>query len=157
MNQEENFEWIDFYSELADKIAPYRSRRSELIKIIEAAYAQMGMRLPKLDNGEPTDIDPFTVFGLFNKGIKDENRTKIAIQLATALGMSSRRRPSSRASPSSTTSQRRSTASKGNAARPTSTTSGRHSTRRSRTRTPRETPNAAGLRPHTMRRQRRRA
>lgn len=90
MDQEENFEWIDFYSELADKIAPYRSRRPELIKIVEAAYAQMGMRLPKLDNGEPTDIDPFTVFGLFNKGIKDENRTKIAARLAEALGMSSK-------------------------------------------------------------------
>ena len=90
MNQEENFKWIDFYSELADRIVPYRSRRSELIKIIEAVYNQTGIKLPKLDNGEPTDIDPFTVFGLFNKGIKDENRTKIAAQLAEALGMSSK-------------------------------------------------------------------
>jgi 5-methylcytosine-specific restriction protein B len=89
MEHEKRFGWTGFYNELADKLTSYRDSRLELIKVVERVYAQMGMKMPKLDRSQPTDIDPFTVFGLFNKGIKDDNRTKIAAGLATALEMSS--------------------------------------------------------------------
>ena len=36
--------------------------------------------------GPLEDICPFTVFGTFNKGLKDENRQAIAAELAGALG-----------------------------------------------------------------------
>ena len=36
------------------------------------------MKLPTLDSYPvPHDIDPFTIFGLFNKGITDANRISI--------------------------------------------------------------------------------
>lgn len=76
MEQQERFGWIGFYSELADKLTFYRNRRPELIAVVKDVYAKTGIRLPKLDGGELADIDPFSVFGLFNKGIKNENRTK---------------------------------------------------------------------------------
>ena len=37
--------------------------------------------MPTLERGELIDIDPFTIFGLFNRQIKDETRIKIAQSL----------------------------------------------------------------------------
>ena len=72
-----NFTWIPFYEEFADKLLPYKVDRIALILLIKKVYSDLGMKLPKLDYDEPVDIDPFTVFGLFNKGITDANRIKI--------------------------------------------------------------------------------
>lgn len=85
MQHEESFAWTSFYSELADKIAIYRRNRPELIGIVQKVHELAGMRVPKLDAREPVDIDPFTVFGLFNKGIEDESRTQIAAGFASVL------------------------------------------------------------------------
>lgn len=71
----EQFKWIDFYREFATKLLAYKNNRTELIRKVLKVYSDVGMRLPKLEkNGAPTDIDPFTIYGLFNKGITDENR-----------------------------------------------------------------------------------
>lgn len=84
------FTWIDFYVELADKLIGFKGGRPALIKAIEEAYAAAGMSLPKLDSGGvPTDIDPFTVYGLFNKGLTDANRRKIVGALAEVFCISS--------------------------------------------------------------------
>ena len=41
------------------------------------------MKVPKLESGdEIIDIDPFTVFGLFNKGITNANRIAIIGSIA---------------------------------------------------------------------------
>ena len=70
--------WIGFYMELADKLATYENHRPVLIQKIRDVYEKIGMRLPKLEeDNQIVDIDPFTVFGLFNKGITDANRIKI--------------------------------------------------------------------------------
>ena len=72
------FIWIDFYMEFATKLLAYKNNRKELIEKIQKVYKVIGIRLPKLENTiMPFDIDPFTVFGLFNKGITDTNRKKI--------------------------------------------------------------------------------
>ena len=48
------------------------------------------MKLPKLDDaGELTDIDPFTVFGLFNKGITNANRISILKGFKDEFGLES--------------------------------------------------------------------
>ncbi len=74
-----NYEgWTTFYEEFADKLLLYKDNRNELIDIVKNVFVQIGLKLPKLDESELIDIDPFTVFGLFNKGIKDSNRIKIA-------------------------------------------------------------------------------
>lgn len=82
MNQQK-YTWVGFYTEFADRLLLYKNNRAALISKLESAYAAIGMKLPKLDSMSiPADIDPFTVFGLFNKGIKEENRKKIIAALA---------------------------------------------------------------------------
>lgn len=76
------FTWISFYKELSDKLLTYRDRRDDLINKLATVYESIGMSLPKLEADELQDIDPFTVFGLFNKGITDANRQKIVAGIA---------------------------------------------------------------------------
>lgn len=76
------FTWISFYKELSDKLLTYRDRRDDLINKLATVYESIGMSLPKLEADELQDIDPFTVFGLFNKGITDANRQKIIAGIA---------------------------------------------------------------------------
>lgn len=82
MQQEEyspnQFEWVGFYQEFADKLRSYSTDRNTLIQKVENAYKSIGMNIPTLEKEKNIlDIDPFTIFALFNKGIKDENRIKI--------------------------------------------------------------------------------
>lgn len=75
--------WVDFYTAFADKLRPYSDKRDELIQKIVAVYDAIGMRLPTLEkDGNLIDIDPFTIFGLFNKGITNANRIAIIRGLA---------------------------------------------------------------------------
>lgn len=61
--------------EFADKLLEYENNRKELVSKIQNIYSNIGMKFPKLESkGIPEDIDPFTVFGLFNKKISDPNR-----------------------------------------------------------------------------------
>lgn len=60
------FEWINFYSEFATKLLEFKNKRAELITDIQSAYSAINMKLPKLEREDSIiDIDPFTVFGLF--------------------------------------------------------------------------------------------
>lgn len=78
MEKQLYFDWIDFYMELADKLLPYRNDRKNLIKKIKTIYSTINIRLPKLEEDNTLiDIDPFTIFGLFNKGITTANRIAI--------------------------------------------------------------------------------
>ena len=78
------FQWIDFYMELASALLPYKSNRSELIRILKTIYAAAGMNFPFKERGnrEYEDICPFTVFGAFNKGLTDTNRIALLEQFA---------------------------------------------------------------------------
>lgn len=79
----QKYTWIGFYAEFADRLLPYRHNRADLLAKIQRAYESAGIKLPKLDSTPaPEDIDPFTVFGLFNKGITDRNRKRIIAALA---------------------------------------------------------------------------
>ena len=83
----DKIEWTDFYMEFADRLLDFKNNRSELINKIENVFKDLGMVLPTLErNSEgndviPKDIDPFTVFALFNKQISTENRIKIINQI----------------------------------------------------------------------------
>lgn len=77
------FEWIDFYSEFATKLLSFKNDRKLLIDKISTVYAAIDMKVPKLESGDVIiDIDPFTVFGLFNKGITNANRITIIGSIA---------------------------------------------------------------------------
>ena len=82
------FSWISYYTELADKLIPYRNNRPKLIDQITRAFTDASLEMPSLDNGAPTDIDPFTVFGLFNKmKLKDDKRRAILGSIGVRLGV----------------------------------------------------------------------
>ncbi len=84
----ETFEWVHFYRDLADHLLPYESNRQELVIKIKQIFEITGINMPTLEEGDLVDIDPFTVFGLFNKtSMKDENRIKIMKTLADLLSV----------------------------------------------------------------------
>lgn len=90
MGEKKNHEypWVAFYIEFANKLLAFANDRKPLVEIIKSVYEQIGINLPKLEkDGEVFDIDPFTLFGLFNKGITTENRIKIITAFAEKLGV----------------------------------------------------------------------
>ena len=83
------YDWIDFYTEFATKLLPFKTDRKALIQKIYAVYDTAGMSIPKLESGdEIIDIDPFTIFGAFNKGITNANRIAIISGIASEFGVS---------------------------------------------------------------------
>ncbi len=83
-----NYTWVNFYQELANALLVYRDDRQPLIEKLRAVYDDLGMQFPKLDSTPvPADIDPYTVYGLFNKGISEANRKRIATAIARAFGV----------------------------------------------------------------------
>lgn len=85
------FVWVDFYKEFAGKLLAYKNNREELVKKVKAIYAETGINMPTLEwNNEIKDIDPFTVFGLFNKSsMRKANRIKILTVIKDLFNVSS--------------------------------------------------------------------
>jgi 5-methylcytosine-specific restriction protein B len=78
------FSWVPFYEELADRLLLWQERQAELLNLI-AQLRTAGHFLPELeDQGADgshfplREIDPFTIFALFNRGLKDDNRRRLA-------------------------------------------------------------------------------
>ena len=91
MNTVDKFLWIDFYQEFAQKLVAYRDIRIDLIKKVKEMYELSGMSMPTLEKDNIlVDIDPFTVFGLFNKKLKDENRIKLLEAIAKLFDLKSK-------------------------------------------------------------------
>lgn len=85
------FEWIDFYSEFATKLLLFKNDRKALIERINDVYTAINMQVPKLESGgDIIDIDPFTIFGIFNKGITNSNRIAIIRSIANVFGIESK-------------------------------------------------------------------
>lgn len=78
MNNSNQFDWVDFYKEFALALTRYNDDHSTLIQKITNVFKSINIKLPTLEkDSKIVDIDPFTVFGLFNKSIKNVNRIKI--------------------------------------------------------------------------------
>ena len=78
------FDWVDFYKEFANTLLKYKNNREILIEKVEKIYELTGIDMPTLDrNKQLVDIDPFTIFGLFNKSsMTVDNRNKIIAAVA---------------------------------------------------------------------------
>lgn len=88
-NNKNQFDWVDFYKELAAKLLHYKDNRDELLSTIRKTYDEIGINLPTLEReNRLTDIDPFTVFGLFNKNLTEINRVKIISSFAKSFKIS---------------------------------------------------------------------
>ncbi|MGD8119547.1 McrB family protein [Vibrio sp. TRT 2004] len=87
----QRFKWTQFYEEFADKLLTYKDDRASLMAAIhdlpnKIESISVLQDQPKEGTKELlSDICPFTVFGLFNRGITDANRIAIASELAAFL------------------------------------------------------------------------
>ena len=77
---EPKFTWVPFYEEFAQKLLIYKDveKRPELvakIKELDAEWIKF-IKAPAKDN-DFDDIDPFTIFGIFNRSSKAEKRKTI--------------------------------------------------------------------------------
>lgn len=81
--------WIKFYRKLANRLLDFREQRDQLINNIKRVYELAEMKLPTLErDNNIMDIDPFTVFSLFNKSsMRVSNKIKIAKYLAEILNV----------------------------------------------------------------------
>lgn len=91
MNQA--FQWIPFYEALADGMLSRSHERSELFNIIkDLADQEPLMSYLHFDQEEwwkarNYEIDPFTIFGIINRSLTDQNRTSLAGRLAEVFSV----------------------------------------------------------------------
>lgn len=83
MKEQNQFDWVNFYKEFATKLLDFKDKRDELIEKVKKIYKITGINIPTLEkDNNLVDIDPFTIFGLFNKKLTDSNRIKILTAIA---------------------------------------------------------------------------
>lgn len=86
---ENKYDWVAFYKEFAQILLTYKENRSRLISMVKKIYENIDINLPTLEkDNKIVDIDPFTIFGLFNKSsMKEQNRIKIITAIAELFGV----------------------------------------------------------------------
>ncbi|MDU6547765.1 MAG: ATPase, partial [Anaerococcus vaginalis] len=83
MKEQNQFDWVNFYKEFATKLLDFKDKRDKLIEKVKKIYKITGINMPTLEkDNNLVDIDPFTIFGLFNKKLTDYNRIKILTAIA---------------------------------------------------------------------------
>ena len=85
---DDKYTWIGFYKELANKLLEYKSNRQELISIIKRSHSDNGIKMAKMESdGSIIDVDPFSVFGLFNKQISEGRRKILTAEFAKRMNL----------------------------------------------------------------------
>lgn len=79
MDKKENFSWIPFYSELAKALLAYKNNRKPLVDFVYSDLSQVGGRslvdyIHMEDGSKVKDIDPFSLFAIFNRHLRPENK-----------------------------------------------------------------------------------
>ena len=88
MDATNQFDWVDFYKEFAKILRSYIHNRPELIIKIRKIFEFTGINPPTLEkDNQIVDIDPFTVFGLFNKRLTYANRLAILKAIASLFNV----------------------------------------------------------------------
>lgn len=77
------FKWTRFYQAVADALSIYQDNRKPLIEFVLQLADKH--ELSYIQGKELEDIDPFTVMGVFNRGMTDDNRKKLAKEIALFL------------------------------------------------------------------------
>jgi 5-methylcytosine-specific restriction enzyme B len=82
------FKWIDFYKELANKILSFKNNRDELLSKVFTIFEHTNMNNYFKDGEQNfTDVCPFTIMGMFNRGIKQSNRIAILEEFANIFNI----------------------------------------------------------------------
>ncbi|MFC1611317.1 AAA family ATPase [Myxococcota bacterium] len=89
------FPWVPIFEELADKLLEYETRQEELIALIDRMRAK-GIPVYSTNDkfadgttGTMREIDPFTFFSNFNRGVTDDNRRTLLTALKAELDLKS--------------------------------------------------------------------
>lgn len=84
------YAWTPFYEEFANKILPYSNDQELLLAKLKDAFSAAGQTMAKLSfEGEASAVDPFTIYGMFNKREGHDKRTDLATQLKVQFDMTS--------------------------------------------------------------------
>ncbi len=87
MEQNQYNTWIPFYTEMADKLLAFKNDRKVLVDIVYGLGNSAVGYIHTEDGGHVSDIDPFTVYGIFNRGISNDNRIKLCTYFKQKLGI----------------------------------------------------------------------
>jgi 5-methylcytosine-specific restriction protein B len=92
MSDQNNYDWVNFYKEFSERLLEYKKNRQILIDKIKKVYQDAKISLPTLErDNNIVDIDPFSVFGLFNKSsMTIENRISIISEIAKNFSVSAK-------------------------------------------------------------------
>lgn len=83
------YTWIPFYKEFARKLLKYRDNRKPLInRIYSYLFGYINHLKDATDGRRVPDIDPFTVFAIFNRGITIDKRIDICTTFKRILNIS---------------------------------------------------------------------
>jgi 5-methylcytosine-specific restriction enzyme B len=89
------FTWIPYYKELADRLADWENRQTELISFIQDLRSD-GLKVTPLNDQDGQggtfllqEIDPFTFFGIFNRQITKKERIAILTEIKKKFGLTS--------------------------------------------------------------------
>ena len=90
--------WYNFYMSFADKLFLYNRSREELIEKLKSTHPKMDEVLSKVvmkNNNNKPDIDPFTVFALFNQEETKDYREEICIGINKVFKLGFKKTPNS--------------------------------------------------------------
>jgi 5-methylcytosine-specific restriction enzyme B len=73
------YSWPEFYMEFASTLLNYKNDRRRLMEKVNSAFTMAAKQNNNIKNGliHFSDVDPFTIFGTFNRGLTVENRSII--------------------------------------------------------------------------------
>ena len=82
------YTWIPFYKEFAQKLFKFSRNRTPLVNwIYDNLQGYINHLKDAPDGRRVPDIDPFTVFAIFNRGITDERRIDICKKFKSFLNI----------------------------------------------------------------------
>ena len=91
----DKFTWIPVYREIAQRLLDWQDRQGDLIAFLEQLRSQ-GLTITPLSDQDDKgarfllqEIDPFTFFGVFNRGIRKEQRLAIIAEVVKLLAVQS--------------------------------------------------------------------
>ena len=84
------YDWVDIYQEFANRLLEYKNNRTELMNKLKNVYEEINLKYPlEYKSEELNNVDPFTIIGMFNKHITDENRIKIISKIKENFNLNS--------------------------------------------------------------------
>ena len=91
---ENRFSWIPFYKELAKALLVYKDDRKPLVDFIYSELSKVGGKslvdyIHMEDGSKVKDIDPFSLFAIFNRKLRPENKNGFLQKFKDRFGLKS--------------------------------------------------------------------